>query len=227
MGLFSNFFYSQPAQNQFGSDIILSTAVAGGSYPGTGTIWNDLSGLNNNGTLSSTTGVTYNTVGTDYLWLKGSNAANNITFNPSSYSSTFLSVSVWVNFAPASGQTGTKIWFKIGSGNDVIFSINMTTGKNSVTLVTSDGTNTSSKTITGTNVLTNFGAGSFNLVFTYGNSVLSYYENGNYIGSVNYPYSKIRYSTNSMIFQTSEIYINFFEVIEKQWTASEVNTNSI
>ena len=73
------------------------------SYPGTGTIWYDISGQNNNATLTGTysynTGTSFNMLGTGYATI-GSNSLTGLAS-----SATEFSVAVWFNYTNTSSYT--------------------------------------------------------------------------------------------------------------------------
>jgi hypothetical protein len=93
-------------------------AAIQGSYPKTGTLWTDISGNNNNGTL--TNGPAY--TGSDYgaIVFDGTNEyvgiPNNSSLNPNSGSFTII---CWVNTDPTDGGDDWDLWVaKRSAGNN-------------------------------------------------------------------------------------------------------------
>jgi hypothetical protein len=73
------------------------------SYPGSGTVWTDLSGAENNASLVN--GVSFNTSNNGSLLLDGTNQYVNVTNSTLFANNTNMSVSIWLNFSSLYNNT--------------------------------------------------------------------------------------------------------------------------
>ena len=142
------------------------------SYPGAGTVWTDLSGNGNDGTL--TNGPSYSSSNVGGIVFDGTNDYVSIAAN-TSFNTTNVSVSLWIKllgsisvdnvlFSKDSGSGYRDYWFYENNGINFLF-------KNIGTSVIPTASIANSKW--------------HNIVGTYNGTVLSLYFNGNLFDSVN------------------------------------------
>jgi hypothetical protein len=151
------------------------------SYPGSGTVWTDLSGRGNNGTL--TNGPTYSSANGGSIVFDGTN--DRVTISNSLLSSTGnWTISSWVKFSAlignASDETAASIFSQYiavtGNGRMILRVKNNTTSIiNKIDLFLGSGSDYSNQTIVGnTTILTNT---YYNFVATRNSNIFTLYIN--------------------------------------------------
>lgn len=206
------------------SGLILSLDAADkNSYPGTGTVWKDLSGNNNNGTL--TNGPTYNNSNCGFINFDGVDDYISVPNSPSLQLTSTLTLSIWMYITgPFSGR---GLITKGPASSDYDYMMYLTSNSTNISFYKKNSSGTASFTNPPT---TNFINRWTNVVITFDGTNVVQYDNSVVFKTQAFVNSEIRTSTNPIrIFNSwsgaASGYVPIVQIYNRALSSTEVLQN--